>query len=71
LIIPAARYGTRFIPTTKTMPKKVLLIVDKATIQYIEDEPFEVVWVMTQYKVITMLTKLNYIYYLTYSSILY
>ena len=35
-IIPAAGLGTRFLPATKAMPKEMLPIVDKPTIQYIE-----------------------------------
>lgn len=34
-VIPAAGYGTRFLPITKAMPKEMLPIVDKPTIQYI------------------------------------
>jgi len=34
-IIPAAGMGTRFLPATKAMPKEMLPIVDKPTIQYI------------------------------------
>ena len=37
-IIPAAGLGTRFLPATKAMPKEMLPIVDKPTIQYIVDE---------------------------------
>ncbi|AGK55758.1 UTP--glucose-1-phosphate uridylyltransferase GalU [Bacillus sp. 1NLA3E] len=37
-IIPAAGLGTRFLPTTKAMPKEMLPIVDKPTIQYIVEE---------------------------------
>jgi UTP--glucose-1-phosphate uridylyltransferase len=37
-IIPAAGLGTRFLPATKAMPKEMLLIVDKPTIQYIVEE---------------------------------
>ncbi|EJW18358.1 UTP--glucose-1-phosphate uridylyltransferase GalU [Paenibacillus alvei] len=37
-IIPAAGLGTRFIPATKAMPKEMLPIVDKPTIQYIVEE---------------------------------
>ena len=38
VIIPAAGLGTRFLPATKAMPKEMLPIVDKPTIQYIVDE---------------------------------
>ncbi|MEH7249338.1 UTP--glucose-1-phosphate uridylyltransferase GalU [Neobacillus niacini] len=37
-IIPAAGLGTRFLPVTKAMPKEMLPIVDKPTIQYIIEE---------------------------------
>lgn len=37
-IIPAAGLGTRFLPATKAIPKEMLPIVDKPTIQYIVEE---------------------------------
>ncbi|MFU0834380.1 MAG: UTP--glucose-1-phosphate uridylyltransferase [Lactiplantibacillus plantarum] len=37
-VIPAAGLGTRFLPATKAMPKEMLPIVDKPTIQFIVDE---------------------------------
>jgi UTP--glucose-1-phosphate uridylyltransferase len=37
-IIPAAGLGTRFLPATKSIPKEMLPIVDKPTIQYIVEE---------------------------------
>lgn len=37
-IIPAAGYGTRFLPATKAQPKEMLTIVDKPAIQYIVEE---------------------------------
>ncbi|MBI2484632.1 UTP--glucose-1-phosphate uridylyltransferase [Candidatus Uhrbacteria bacterium] len=38
LIIPVAGYGTRFLPATKAMPKEMLPIIDKPTIQYVVEE---------------------------------
>ncbi|MBU3099910.1 MULTISPECIES: UTP--glucose-1-phosphate uridylyltransferase GalU [Clostridium] len=37
-IIPAAGLGTRFLPATKALPKEMLPIVDKPTMQYIIEE---------------------------------
>ena len=37
-IIPAAGLGTRFLPATKALPKEMLPIVDKPTIQFIIEE---------------------------------
>ncbi len=37
-VIPAAGLGTRFLPVTKSIPKEMLPIVDKPTIQYIVEE---------------------------------
>lgn len=37
-VIPAAGFGTRVLPATKTMPKEMFPIVDKPTIQYIVEE---------------------------------
>ena len=37
-IIPAAGLGTRFLPITKAVPKPMLSVVDKPTIQYIAEE---------------------------------
>jgi UTP--glucose-1-phosphate uridylyltransferase len=38
VVIPAAGYGTRFLPATKSMPKEMLAIVDKPIIQYVVEE---------------------------------
>ncbi|MCL2631639.1 MAG: UTP--glucose-1-phosphate uridylyltransferase [Coriobacteriia bacterium] len=37
-IIPAAGLGTRFLPATKSVPKEMLPVLDKPTIQYIIEE---------------------------------
>jgi UTP--glucose-1-phosphate uridylyltransferase len=37
-IIPAAGYGTRFLPFTKAMPKEMLPLIDKPVIQFIVEE---------------------------------
>lgn len=37
-VIPAAGFGTRFLPQTKAMPKEMLPIVDKPIVQYIVEE---------------------------------
>lgn len=37
-VIPAAGLGTRFLPATKSVPKEMLPIVDKPTLQYIVEE---------------------------------
>lgn len=37
-IIPAAGFGTRFLPQTKAMPKEMLPIIDKPVIQYVVEE---------------------------------
>lgn len=37
-VIPAAGLGTRFLPATKALPKEMLPIVDKPTIQYIVED---------------------------------
>ncbi len=38
VIIPAAGFGTRFLPVTKAQPKEMLPIVDKPVIQYVVEE---------------------------------
>ena len=40
-VIPAAGLGTRFLPATKAMPKEMLPIVNKPTIQFIVEEAIE------------------------------
>ena len=40
-IIPAAGFGTRFLPATKAVPKEMLPIIDTPTIQYIVEECIE------------------------------
>ena len=37
-VIPAAGLGTRFLPITKAVPKPMLPVLDKPTIQYIAEE---------------------------------
>lgn len=37
-VVPAAGYGTRFLPASKAMPKEMLPIVDKPVIQYVVEE---------------------------------
>ncbi len=38
VVIPAAGFGTRFLPQTKAMPKEMLPVVDKPIIQYVVEE---------------------------------
>ena len=40
-IIPAAGFGTRFLPATKAQPKEMLPVYDKPTIQYVIEEAIE------------------------------
>ncbi|MDR1712866.1 MAG: NTP transferase domain-containing protein, partial [Coriobacteriales bacterium] len=54
-IIPAAGLGTRFLPATKAVPKEMLPVLDKPTIQYVVEEALaaeadEVVLVINQSK---------------------
>jgi len=37
-VIPAAGFGTRFLPATKSQPKEMLPVVDKPAIQYVVEE---------------------------------
>jgi UTP--glucose-1-phosphate uridylyltransferase len=54
-IIPAAGFGTRFLPVTKAIPKEMLPIIDKPTIQVIIEEAVasgieEVIIIINDYK---------------------
>ena len=40
-VIPAAGYGTRFLPVTKAIPQEMIPIVDKPVIQYIVEEALQ------------------------------
>ncbi len=40
-VIPAAGYGTRFLPASKSIPKEMIPVVDKPTIQYVVEEAVE------------------------------
>jgi len=40
-VIPAAGFGTRFLPFTKSVPKELIPIVDKPVIQYVVEEAAE------------------------------
>ena len=40
-VIPAAGFGTRFLPATKATPKEMMPIVDKPAIQYIVEEALQ------------------------------
>lgn len=37
-VIPAAGFGTRFLPVTKSVPKEMLPVVDKPVIQFVVEE---------------------------------
>jgi UTP--glucose-1-phosphate uridylyltransferase len=37
-VIPAAGFGTRFLPATKAMPKEMIPVVDKPVIQYVVED---------------------------------
>ena len=37
-VIPAAGFGTRFLPATKSLPKEMLPVVDTPTIQHVVEE---------------------------------
>jgi len=40
-VIPAAGYGTRLLPASKAIPKEMIPIVDRPTIQYVIEEAIE------------------------------
>ena len=40
-VIPAAGYGTRFLPATKAQPKEMLSIIDTPVIQYVVEEALQ------------------------------
>ncbi len=40
-VIPAAGFGTHFLPITKSIPKEMIPIVDKPVIQYIVEEALQ------------------------------
>jgi UTP--glucose-1-phosphate uridylyltransferase len=40
-VIPAAGFGTRFLPASKSIPKEMIPVVDKPTIQYVVEEAVE------------------------------
>jgi UTP--glucose-1-phosphate uridylyltransferase len=37
-VIPAAGFGTRFLPATKALPKEMFPIIDKPVMQYLIEE---------------------------------
>lgn len=54
-VIPVAGMGTRFLPVTKSLPKEMLPIIDKPTIQYIVEEAVssgieEILFITSPYK---------------------
>ena len=40
-VIPAAGYGTRFLPVSKAVPKEMLPLVDRPVIQYAVEQAVE------------------------------
>ena len=40
-VIPAAGFGTKFLPVTKGQPKEMMPVLDKPTIQYVVEEAVE------------------------------
>lgn len=54
-VIPVAGFGTRFLPVTKTIPKEMIPIIDKPTIQYIIEEAVDsgitdILFITSKYK---------------------
>lgn len=54
-VIPVAGMGTRFLPVTKAIPKEMLPIIDKPTLQYIVEEAVEsgieeILFIISPYK---------------------
>lgn len=54
-VIPAAGFGTRFLPYTKEVPKELIPIIDKPAIEYVVDEAVasgieEVILVLSDHK---------------------
>lgn len=54
-VIPVAGMGTRFLPATKAIPKELLPIIDKPTLQYIVEEAVnsgieEIFFITSSYK---------------------
>ena len=43
VVIPAAGFGTLFLPATKASPKEMLPIVDKPIIQYVVEQAVEAI----------------------------
>jgi UTP--glucose-1-phosphate uridylyltransferase len=40
-VIPAAGFGTRFLPATKALPKEMFPIIDKPVMQYLIEEAIQ------------------------------
>lgn len=54
-VIPAAGFGTRFLPATKVVPKELMPIVDRPAIQYVVEEAIlsgltEIIFVLSRGK---------------------
>ena len=48
-VIPAAGFGTRFLPASKAVPKEMIPLVDKPVIQYVVEEAAEV-WMASEHE---------------------